>query len=95
VPLYAEELTKTLLDSGALELVGDTFRLTRPLPSPSQFRSRSTIPDGRLDRLSDVKDVALLASTIGRVFHHDLLAAVSMLDEATPGTLSSSWSRPS
>ena len=37
----------------------------------------------RLDRLSDVKDVAHLASTLGRMFSHDLLAAVSTLDEAT------------
>jgi predicted ATPase len=42
VPLYAEELTKTLLDSGALELNGDSFRLNRPLPSLS-IRNRSTI----------------------------------------------------
>ena len=50
----------------------------------------------RLDRLSDVKDVAHLASTLGRVFNHDLLAAVSPLDEAdAPAALSSSWSMPS
>ena len=85
VPLYAEELTKTLLDSGALELVGDTFRLTKPLPSLSIPESLHDSLMARLDRLSDVKDVAHLASTLGRVFHHDLLAAVSTLDEATLG----------
>ena len=37
----------------------------------------------RLDRLSDVKDVAHLAATLGRVFHHDLLVAVSTSDETT------------
>jgi class 3 adenylate cyclase/tetratricopeptide (TPR) repeat protein len=83
VPLYAEELTKTLLDSGALELVGDTFRLTRPLPSLSIPESLHDSLMARLDRLSDVKDVAHLASTLGRVFHHDLLAAVSTLEEPT------------
>ena len=83
VPLYAEELTKTLLDSGALELHGDSFRLTRPLPSLSIPESLHDSLMARLDRLSDVKEVAHLAATLGRVFHHDLLAAVSTLDEAT------------
>jgi class 3 adenylate cyclase/tetratricopeptide (TPR) repeat protein len=83
VPLYAEELTKTLLDSGALELDGNTFRLTRPLPSLSIPESLHDSLMARLDRLLDVKEVAHLASTLGRVFHHDLLAAVSTLDEAT------------
>jgi predicted ATPase len=82
VPLYAEELTKTLLDSGALELVGDTFRLSRPLPSLSIPESLHDSLMARLDRLSDGKDVAHLAATLGRVFNHDLLAAVSTLDEA-------------
>jgi class 3 adenylate cyclase/tetratricopeptide (TPR) repeat protein len=83
VPLYAEELTKTLLDSGALELHGDSFSLTRPLPSLSIPESLHDSLMARLDRLSEVKDVAHLASTLGRVFSHDLLAAVSTLDEAT------------
>ena len=83
VPLYAEELTKTLLDSGALELDGDIFRLTRPLPSLSIPESLHDSLMARLDRLSDVKDVAHLAATLGRVFSYDLLAAVSPLDQAT------------
>jgi class 3 adenylate cyclase/tetratricopeptide (TPR) repeat protein len=83
VPLYAEELTKTLLDCGALELVGDSFRLTRPLPSLSIPESLHDSLMARLDRLSDVKDVAHLAATLGRVFSHDLLTAVSPLDPAT------------
>ena len=83
VPLYAEELTKTLLDSGVLELVGDTFRLTRPLPLLSIPESLHDLLMARLDRLSDVKDVAHLAATLGRVFSHDLLEAVSPLDPAT------------
>ena len=83
VPLYAEELTKTLLGSGALELVGDSFRLTKPLPSIAIPESLQDSLMARLDRLSDVKDVAHLAAALGRVFHHDLLVAVSALDEAT------------
>jgi tetratricopeptide (TPR) repeat protein len=83
VPLYAEELTKTLLGSDALELVGDSFRLNKPLPQLSIPESLHDSLMARLDRLSDVKDVAHLAATLGRVFHHDLLVAVSTLDEKT------------
>src|SRR5919106_4923212 len=83
VPLYAEELTKTLLGSGALELVGDVFRLTRPLPSLPIPESLHDSLMARLDRLSEVKDVAHLAATLGRVFSYDLLAAVSLLDQET------------
>jgi predicted ATPase len=83
VPLYAEELTKTLLDSGALELDGDSFRLNRRLPLLSIPESLHDSLTARLDRLSDVKGVAHLAAALGRVFSHDLLAAVSSLDPAT------------
>ena len=81
VPLYIEELTKTLLESGALELVGDQLRLTGPLPQLSIPDSLHDSLMARLDRLSGVKDVAHLAATLGRVFSYELLAAVSPLDE--------------
>jgi class 3 adenylate cyclase/tetratricopeptide (TPR) repeat protein len=83
VPLYAEELTKTLIDSGALDLVGDSFQLVRPLPSLSIPESLHDSLMARLDRLAEVKDVAHLAATLGRVFSHDVLAAVSTFDAAT------------
>ena len=82
MPLYIEELTKTLLESGALEPVGDGFKLSGPLPLLSIPESLHDSLMARLDRLSGVKDVAHLAATLGRVFSHELLAAVSPLDEA-------------
>ena len=81
VPLYVEELTKTLLESGALEPAGNGFRLTGPLPLLSIPESLHNSLMARLDRLAGVKDVAHLAATLGRVFSHELLAAVSPLDE--------------
>lgn len=83
VPLFAEELAKTLVDSGAFELEGDSFRLTRPLPSLSIPASLQDSLMARLDRLSNGKDVAQIAATLGRVFSHDLLEAVSPHDSAT------------
>ena len=85
VPLYVEELTKTLLEFGALEPEGDGLRLTGPLPLLSIPDSLHDSLMARLDRLSGVKDVAHLAATLGRVFSHELLAAVSPLDAAALG----------
>ena len=82
VPLYIEELTKTLLESGALEPTEEGFKLSGPLPLLSIPESLHDSLMARLDRLSGVKDVAHLAATLGRVFSHELLAAASPLDEA-------------
>ena len=81
VPLYVEELTKTLLESGALEPSDDGFKLTGPLPLLSIPDSLHDSLMARLDRLSGVKDVAHLAAMLGRVFSYELLAAVSPLAE--------------
>jgi tetratricopeptide (TPR) repeat protein len=81
VPLYVEELTKALLESAALEVTDDGFKLTGPLLQLSIPDSLHDSLMARLDRLSGVKDVAHLAATLGRVFSYELLAAVSPLDE--------------
>jgi class 3 adenylate cyclase/predicted ATPase len=82
VPLFVEELTKTVLESGFLHEVGGTYELTAPLPP---LAIPATLHDSlmaRLDRLNTVKTVAQLAATIGRTFAYDLLQAVAALDEA-------------
>lgn len=82
VPLFVEELTKTMLESGVLEDTGDRFVLSgslSPLAIPASLRDSLM---ARLDRLGPVKEVAQLAATIGRTFSFELLAAVSPLQEA-------------
>ena len=77
VPLFVEELTATILESGLLREEGDTLVLQGPLPAldiPSTLRDSLM---ARLDRLSDIKDVARVASAIGREFTYSLLAQVS------------------
>jgi class 3 adenylate cyclase/predicted ATPase len=79
VPLFVEELTKTVLESGLLEDAGDRYVLTGPLPP---LAIPSTLHDSlmaRLDHLSAVKEVAQLGAAIGREFPYDLLARVSPL----------------
>ncbi len=82
VPLFVEELTKTVLESGALRAAEDRYELTGPLPA---FAIPPTLHDSlmaRLDRLVTAKGIAQLAATIGRQFPCELLQAVSQLDEA-------------
>ena len=83
VPLFVEELTKTVLESGLLREGEERYELTGPLPP---LAIPATLHDSlmaRLDRLATVKDVAQLGATIGRTFAYELLQAVSPLDDAT------------
>ncbi len=64
VPLFVEELTRTVAES----------------PVPGGLAVPSTLQDSlmaRLDRLGKAKEVAQVAAAIGRQFPHSLLAAVS------------------
>ncbi|NDW46363.1 adenylate/guanylate cyclase domain-containing protein [Ruegeria sp. PrR005] len=82
VPLFVEELTKTILESGALKEEGDRLVLNGPL---STIAIPTTLHDSlmaRLDRLQPIKEVAQTAACIGREFSHGLLAQISLLPEA-------------
>jgi class 3 adenylate cyclase/tetratricopeptide (TPR) repeat protein len=81
VPLFVEELTKTVLESGLLREQESSYELTGPLPP---LAIPATLHDSlmaRLDRLTTVKAVAQLGATIGRQFSYELLQAVAALDE--------------
>ena len=83
VPLFVEELTKMVLESGLLREEADHYELTGPLPP---LAIPATLQDSlmaRLDRLATVKEVAQLGAVLGREFAYDLLQAVSPLDETT------------
>jgi class 3 adenylate cyclase/predicted ATPase len=82
VPLFAEELTKMVLESGLLRDRDGRYELTAPLRS---LAIPATLHDwlmARLDRLPEAKPVAQLAAAIGREFSYELLRAVSPLGEA-------------
>src|SRR5918992_1372858 len=83
VPLFVEELTKMVLESGLLEERDERYELTGPLPP---LAIPATLHDSlmaRLDRLITVKSIAQLGATLGREFSYALLQAVSLWDEAT------------
>jgi predicted ATPase/class 3 adenylate cyclase len=81
IPLFVEELTKALLESGILHGTADRYELTGPLPA---FAIPATLQDAlmaRLDRLVTAKGVAQLGATIGRHFSYTLLRAVAPVEE--------------
>jgi class 3 adenylate cyclase/predicted ATPase len=81
VPLFVEELTKTVIESDLLQDAGERYVLRGGLPPLSIPASLYDSLMARLDRLAPVKEVAQLGAVIGREFAHELLAAVSTLDD--------------
>jgi class 3 adenylate cyclase/tetratricopeptide (TPR) repeat protein len=76
VPLFVEELTKTVVQSGLLRETTERYELQGALPAlaiPATLHDSLT---ARLDRLSTVKDVAQAGAAIGREFSRRLLLAV-------------------
>jgi class 3 adenylate cyclase/tetratricopeptide (TPR) repeat protein len=80
VPLFIEELTKTVLESGSLELVDGNYRLAGRMQSIEIPASLHDSLMARLDRMAPVKEVAQIAAVIGRQFDEDILAEVCHLD---------------
>jgi class 3 adenylate cyclase/predicted ATPase len=88
VPLFMEELTKSVLESELLREEEDGYVLTSaltPLAIPSTLHDSLT---ARLDRLSPIKETAQIGAAIGREFPHTLLEAISPIKgDALDGVL--------
>ena len=70
VPLFVEELTKTVVES--IESLGSA------IPTTLQDSLMA-----RLDRLGPAKEIAQLGAVLGREFSYEVLQAISPLDEET------------
>src|SRR4029453_12238898 len=73
VPLFVEELTKMVLESGLLQERAEHYELIGPLPP---LAIPTTLHDSlmaRLDPLATVKSLAQLGATLGREFSYELL----------------------
>jgi class 3 adenylate cyclase len=82
VPLFIEELTSTVLESGLLRDDGGRLRASGALPVLAVPTTLQASLVSRLDRLASVKDVAQIGATIGREFSYALLKAVAALGDA-------------
>jgi len=72
VPLYVEEITKSLIDAGALNAEADAGA-SPSLAVPSTLRD---LMQSRLDSLARAKEVAQLGAAVGREFGYPLLRAL-------------------
>ncbi len=81
VPLFVEELTKMVLESGLIEAEEDRYSLAAPLPPLAIPTTLQDSLAARLDALVTVKPLAQLCATLGREFSYRLLEAVSGSDE--------------
>jgi tetratricopeptide (TPR) repeat protein len=82
VPLFLEESTKTILESGLFVEEADRFALRGVMPPLAVPPSLQASFVARLDRLSAVKDIAQTGAAIGREFSYSLLEAVAALPAA-------------
>jgi tetratricopeptide (TPR) repeat protein len=77
VPLFVEELTKSILESAALRDAGDRWKYATAagtLPIPLTLRDSLM---ARLDRFAPVKEIAQIGAAVGREFSYELIAAVA------------------
>ena len=82
VPLFVEELTKSILESKLLREQGSDYVLESPLPPLAIPTTLRDLLIARLDRLAPIREVAQIGACIGREFSHELLAAVSRFEPA-------------
>jgi predicted ATPase len=81
VPLFVEELTKTVVESGIVTDAGDHYRMTgpvAPLAIPTTLHASLL---ARLDRLSPTREVTQMGATLGRSFSHELISAVAQMPQ--------------
>ena len=77
VPLFVEELTKSILELGELTEARDRYEYggsARAITIPATLRNSLM---ARLDRFVPVKEIAQIGAVIGREFGYELLAAVA------------------
>jgi len=86
IPLFIEEMTRALLESGQIAQMGDRYVQAGGIISvtlPESLRGSLT---ARLDRLVKAKRVAQIGAVVGRSFSREFLAAlgiheISLLDD--------------
>jgi class 3 adenylate cyclase/predicted ATPase len=77
VPLFIEELTKSVVESGILTKAGDHYSVAGPtalLAIPTTLQASLL---ARLDRLASTREVAQIGAALGRSFSHEVISAVA------------------
>ena len=81
VPLFIEELTKAVVESGIVTEVGDRYAVAgsvAPLAIPTSLHASLL---ARLDRLAPTREIAQIGAALGRQFSHELISAVAQMPQ--------------
>jgi predicted ATPase len=78
VPLFVEELTKAVVESGILTDMGDHYTTAGPVAQVAIPASLQASLVARLDRLAPAREAAQIGAALGRQFSHELIAAVAL-----------------
>jgi class 3 adenylate cyclase/predicted ATPase len=82
VPLFVEELTKAVVESGILTDMGDHYTTAGPVAQVAIPASLQASLVARLDRLAPAREAAQIGAALGRQFSHELIGAVTRMPPA-------------
>jgi class 3 adenylate cyclase len=85
VPLFVEELSKMVLESGLVQEEDGRYVGTYGSAALPPLAIPSTLQDSlmaRLDRLAPVREIAQIGAVLGREFSYELLQAVASIEAA-------------
>jgi predicted ATPase len=77
VPLFIEELTKTVVESGIVAEAAGHYAVAGPMAPLAIPTSLQASLLARLDRLAPTREVAQIGAALGRSFSHELLSALA------------------
>lgn len=83
IPLFVEELTKTVLESGLLQDTDDQYIIADRHPHLAIPTSLHDSLMERLDRLASIKLVPQIGAALGREFSYRLIAAVAGMSDTS------------
>jgi predicted ATPase len=81
VPLFIEELTKTVVESGIVTETAAGYATTGPVAPLAIPTSLHASLLARLDRLAPTREVAQIGAALGRQFTHELISAVALMPQ--------------
>jgi class 3 adenylate cyclase/predicted ATPase len=80
VPLFIEELTKSVIESGLVVQAGNQYALMAPVALAIPTTLHASLL-ARLDRLTPIREVAQIGAALGRRFSYELISGVAAIDK--------------
>jgi predicted ATPase len=81
MPLFIEELTKSVVEGGLLTDAGDRYAMVGPLGPVAIPTTLHASLLARLDRLAPTRELAQIGAALGRQFSHELISAVAQMPQ--------------